>query len=176
MPLHSRRALVLAALLVPVLKQAAAQPASAPPVTADLPLFAIEIKVGPKWDQSRPPQEQAFFKEHSANLRRMRESGVLVMGARYSDKGLVVVAASTAADARAQMEQDPSIAAGTFVFEVHPFSVFYSGELKPRSRRQTVQPNPSLKLTRYGMRCKPGPRYPVHSREPGLQRMPPRAA
>jgi hypothetical protein len=39
-----------------------------------------------------------------------------------------------------------------------------------------VQPNPSLKLTRYGMRCKPGPRHPVDSREPGLQRMPPRAA
>ena len=42
--------------------------------------------------------------------------------------------------------------------------------------RTTVKPNPSLKLTRYGMRCKPGPRYPVHSREPGLQHMPTRAA
>ena len=39
-----------------------------------------------------------------------------------------------------------------------------------------MRPNPSLKLTRYGMRCKPGPRYLVHFREPGLQRMPPRAA
>ena len=42
--------------------------------------------------------------------------------------------------------------------------------------QEPVQPNPSLKLTRYGMRCKPGSRYPVHFREPGLQRMPPRAA
>ena len=40
----------------------------------------------------------------------------------------------------------------------------------------TVRPNPSLKLTRYGMRCKPGPRHTVHHRSPGLQRMPPRAA
>jgi len=40
----------------------------------------------------------------------------------------------------------------------------------------TVLPNPSLKLTRYGMRCKPGPRHMVHHRSPGLQRMPPRAA
>ena len=39
-----------------------------------------------------------------------------------------------------------------------------------------VLPNPSLKLTRYGMRCKPGPRHMVHHRSPGLQRMPPRAA
>ena len=39
-----------------------------------------------------------------------------------------------------------------------------------------VTPNPSLKPTRYGMRCKPGPRHMVHHRSPGLQRMPPRAA
>ncbi len=39
-----------------------------------------------------------------------------------------------------------------------------------------VQPNPSLKLTRYGRRCKPGSRHLVHHREPGLQRLPPRAA
>jgi len=39
-----------------------------------------------------------------------------------------------------------------------------------------VRPNPSLKLTRYGRRCKPGPRHMVHHREPGLQRLPTRAA
>jgi hypothetical protein len=39
-----------------------------------------------------------------------------------------------------------------------------------------LRPNPSLKLTRYGMRCKPGPRHMVHYREPGLQHLPPRAA
>ena len=37
-------------------------------------------------------------------------------------------------------------------------------------------PNPSLKLSRYGMRCKPGPRPMRHHRGPGLQHMPPRAA
>ena len=39
-----------------------------------------------------------------------------------------------------------------------------------------ARPNPSLKLTRYGMRCKPGPRHVVHHRSPGLQRTSPRAA
>ena len=37
-----------------------------------------------------------------------------------------------------------------------------------------VMPNPSLKLTRYGMRCKPGLRPLRHHRSPGLHRMPPR--
>ena len=40
----------------------------------------------------------------------------------------------------------------------------------------SARPNPSLKLTRYGRRCKPGPRHMVHHRSPGLQRLPPRAA
>ena len=40
----------------------------------------------------------------------------------------------------------------------------------------SARPNPSLKLTRYGRRCKPGPRHMVHHRVPGLQRPPPRAA
>ena len=42
--------------------------------------------------------------------------------------------------------------------------------------RSTVRPNTSLKLTRYGRRCKPGPRHMVHHRVPGLQHPPPRAA
>lgn len=98
-------------------------------------LFAVEVKVGPKWDHARPPHEQALFREHSAHLRRMREAGVLVVGARYSNIGLVIVSASTAADVRAWMDQDPSMAAGTFSYEVHPFNVFYGGELKTKPRR-----------------------------------------
>ena len=47
---------------------------------------------------------------------------------------------------------------------------------RTRSLRGRVRPNPSLKLTRYGRRCKPGPRHLVNHREPGLQRPPPRAA
>lgn len=37
-------------------------------------------------------------------------------------------------------------------------------------------PNPSGKLTLYGMRCKAVPRRMVHHRSPGLERVPPRAA
>jgi hypothetical protein len=40
----------------------------------------------------------------------------------------------------------------------------------------TVRPNPSLKLTRYGRLCKPGPRQSYYRRVPGLQTLPPRAA
>ncbi len=113
-----------------------AQPTSpASGAEADLRLYAVEIKTGPKWDAAKAPGEQAFFREHSANLRRLRDTGHIVMGARYSDKGLLVFTAKSAAEVRALMEQDPSISAGTFTYEVHDFNVFYPGTLQSKPRR-----------------------------------------
>ncbi|MDJ0940329.1 MAG: YciI family protein [Woeseiaceae bacterium] len=94
---------------------------------ANLSLFAVEIKIGPNWDAAKAPSDQAFFKEHSANLKRLRDEGHIVMGARYSDIGLIIIAAATKEAVRTMMDQDPSMSAGTFVFEVHAFNVFYPG-------------------------------------------------
>lgn len=99
-----------------------------------LPLFAVEIRIGTKWDTTKPAQEQPYFREHSQNLRRLRDAGSLVMGARYGEVGLVVLAATDAAAARAMMDADPSIEAGTFRYTLHPFSVFYGGTLAPRAQ------------------------------------------
>jgi uncharacterized protein YciI len=107
-------------------------PASA---VAEPPLFAVQVRKGPAWDEAKPPQAQAQFREHSAHLKRLRDAGSLVMGARYADVGLLVVAAENEAAARALMDGDPSIAAGTFSIDVHPFNVFYGGNLQPRPRR-----------------------------------------
>jgi hypothetical protein len=46
----------------------------------------------------------------------------------------------------------------------------------PSALRPSGWPNRSLKLTRYGVRCKPGLLPLRHHRSPGLQRTPPRAA
>jgi hypothetical protein len=103
-------------------------------IEQNLPLFAVEIKVGSKWDQSKPPQEQQYFREHSANLKRLRDAGNLIMGARYSDKGLVILAAQTEEEAKAMMDVDPSIKGDVFKYELHPFGVFYSGSVNQRPR------------------------------------------
>jgi hypothetical protein len=102
------------------------------PATADdsaMKLFAVEIKTGPTWDSAKAPNEQAFFAEHSANLKRLRDAGHIVMGARYSDIGLIVFSARSADEVSEYMDRDPSMAAGTFVYEVHALTVFYSGKL-----------------------------------------------
>jgi hypothetical protein len=46
----------------------------------------------------------------------------------------------------------------------------------PTAGLPQARPNPSLKLTRYGRLCKPGPRQSYYRRGPGLQSLPPRAA
>lgn len=94
-------------------------------------LFAVEIRIGPNWDSSISPNEQKYFSEHSANLKRLREAGYIVMGARYSDIGLIIFSASSAEEIKELMSQDPSITAGTFKYQVHLMNVFYSGLVQP---------------------------------------------
>ena len=116
--------------------QARAQsPATAPASEPQASLFAVEIKAGPAWDHAKPAHEQAHFREHSANLRKLRDQGSLVLGARYSDKGLIVLQADSEQQARALMDEDASIRSGVFAYELHAFNVFYGGSVQARPRR-----------------------------------------
>lgn len=124
----SRRvvAALLVALLVPWSTTSADEPAAP---GQPLPLFAVEIRVGPNWDASKPPADQAFFRDHSAHLKRLRDAGHIVMGARYSDVGLLVFQAATRDAVDAMMREDPSMQAGTFRYEVHSMNAFYPWRL-----------------------------------------------
>jgi len=93
-------------------------------------VFLVQFSVGPGWVAGRPPQEQSRFKEHGSNLRRLRDEGRIVLGARYADKGLIVVRFASEEQARAEMASDPGVQAGTFVFEVHQLQPFYDGCLE----------------------------------------------
>ncbi len=129
------RSLALATCIASVASgaMAQAQPTTSP--SNETPLFAVEITVGAKWDSSKPAHEQQFFREHSSNLKRLRDSGALIVGARYSDKGLVVLTAQDEEEARAMMDEDPSMKAQVFRYQIHPLSVFYGDVLNSRSRR-----------------------------------------
>lgn len=90
-------------------------------------LYAAEIQVGTGWDPAKPAQDQTHFAEHSANIRRLRESGALRFGARYGDKGLLVLWAESEAAAHAMLAADASFAAGTFRYQLSPFNPFHWG-------------------------------------------------
>jgi uncharacterized protein YciI len=109
------------------------------PATAPEPagrLYAIEIRIGAGWDSTKQPNEQAHFREHSDNLKRLRDEGRLVRGARYSDTGRGVVRAASEQEAHAMMAEDLSIRAKVFAYELYPFNVFYGGTVQAAARRR----------------------------------------
>jgi len=118
---------------------ASAPEAQSPESDSAMPLFAVQIKTGPAWDKAKPPHEQSEFAAHSAHLKALRDAGHIVVGARYSDIGLIFVKAQSADAARSLMANDPSMMAGTFVFEVFPLLVFYGGDVP-----MTPRPKPPV--------------------------------
>jgi uncharacterized protein YciI len=117
--------LITLSLAPPVLAQTPAEV----PKSATAKLFAIEITTGPNWDAAKPPPQQAFFREHSAHLKKLRDEGRIKMGARYAEKGLVVIEAADEAEARGLVESDPSMKSGTFKFTLAEMRVFYPGQV-----------------------------------------------
>jgi len=101
--------------------------AQTPPAISAPRLFAVTFTTGPAWDAAKPPAEQAHFREHSANLARLRREGLLLLGARYADKGFIVLRAESEEAVRAQLAQDPSVAAGVFNAQIDAFNPFYHG-------------------------------------------------
>lgn len=129
------RCLVTLLLGLPLLAQAQAQAPALPAPPEGLQPFAVEFHTGPNWVADKPPQEQLHFREHSANLKRLRDAGLLIVGARLDERGFVVIAATDEAAARAEVDVDPSVKAGVFRYQVAPLRVFYGGSLPAASRR-----------------------------------------
>lgn len=90
-------------------------------------LFIVTYVTGPAWDASKAPNEQANFKEHSANLSAWRKEGAIRFGARYADKGIIFLAAASLKAARERIASDQGVSGGLFVAEVQPLMPFYYG-------------------------------------------------
>lgn len=99
---------------------------SAAPATPAPKLFAIQFTTGPAWNAPAEVKDP-LFRQHSENLQRMRREGIVQFGARYGEFGLVVVHAADEAAVRAQVAQDPSLAAGLFKADVFEFRPFFHG-------------------------------------------------
>jgi uncharacterized protein YciI len=108
--------------------EAASKPIAAVAQTADAAkLFIIHFTIGENWDKDKPANEQKYFKHHSENLRALRAEDKLLLGARYADKGMIIVKAAGEAEARKFIEQDSTVIHHVFNFELHPFKPFYYG-------------------------------------------------
>jgi uncharacterized protein YciI len=122
---------MLATALIALLVLASGQTAQsvAPESATPVPprFFAVEFRTGPKWDASKPPNEQAHFQDHSSNLQRLRKEGRILLGGRYTDRGLLILSGASEDDVRGLFTADPSVANGVFVFDVWEFRPFFPG-------------------------------------------------
>jgi hypothetical protein len=118
--------IVIVLVLAPVVASAAIRQSQAR--TAG-PTMALLFTTGSGWDQAKSPNEQRGFQSHSANLRRLRDAGVIVAGGRFGDYGLILVSAPTVDSATAMVKPDSSLIAGTFKVAVTPWSTIYEGAI-----------------------------------------------
>lgn len=121
-----RLGFVLLLAVAGALRAQTAAPVATTPASAEK-LFVVHFTTGAAWDAAKPPPQQKFFAEHSANLARLRREGRLLLGARYGDKGMIVLRADDEAAVHTQLASDPSIAAGTFAAQVDAFRPFMHG-------------------------------------------------
>ena len=135
----SRRSLSIAAVLLPLAAAAKDSVAQAAPAdsrpASSATLFAVEFRIGRNWDKAKKAHEQDHFREHSANLKQLRDAGRPVVGARYSDKGFLLLAAESESDVRALIDADPAVQSNVFDYEVNGFNVFYGGCVEVSKRR-----------------------------------------
>lgn len=89
--------------------------------------FVALYTVGSLWDMDKAPNDQLYFKEHSAFLSKLRKENTIIMGARYSDTGMIVLEATDLDTAKNLLQQDVALQNQLFKVEVHPFNVFYKG-------------------------------------------------
>ena len=134
-------------LLVPlVVMLSFAAPCHAQPAPAPR-WFIVQLTLGAAWDHGKPPNQQPGFAEHSAHLRALRDAGKLPLGARYADKGLLVVRAADAAEARALFDADPMVKGERFALQVDELRVFYPGTVgdapPPRTLPSQIPPPPT---------------------------------
>lgn len=90
-----------------------------------LPRFIVHLETGPAWDPELPPAEQNSFAAHSANMKRLRDSGRILFGARYADYGLLIIEDASLEAVEATLSSDPGVKAGIFRFRIEAISIFY---------------------------------------------------
>lgn len=90
-------------------------------------LYAVRLTKGPAWEESKSPNEQTGMREHSANIARLRREGLLVLGARFGELGLLVLRVPDEAAVQTQLASDPAIAGGVFKTQVDVFAPFAHG-------------------------------------------------
>jgi hypothetical protein len=99
-------------------------------------VYIVTYTTGKAWNQAMKVHEQPYFKEHSAHLSNLRKTGVIQIGLRDRDHGILLIYASNLAHAKELIQTDVAIVNNLFDVSVEKANVFYTGcveKVKPKS-------------------------------------------
>lgn len=120
-----KQLIILTSLLLTVLSMPALAQQAAEPQHKLVEFHMALFKRGPQWSSTDTPETSDVRAQHFAYFTSLLESGKAVMGGPIRDdgdiRGLYVLKAKTADEARAWAEADPAVKAGHFAIEMHPW-------------------------------------------------------
>jgi uncharacterized protein YciI len=90
-------------------------------------LFVVIYTAGENWEKIKAANEQAYFKEHSSFLSKLRSDETIVIGGRFSDKGMIIIKADDYNSAVNIINSDRAVIVKTFNSEIYPINFFYNG-------------------------------------------------
>lgn len=102
--------------------------------TADS-VYIVTYTTGKAWNNTIKFHEQPYFKEHSTHLSALRKNGVIQLGVRDREHGILFIYASNLTHAKDLIESDLAIVNQLFNVSVEKANVFYPGcveKLKPK--------------------------------------------
>lgn len=83
------------------------------------------LRKGPKWTEAQTPETQKILHQHLVNVLALLDSGKAVVAGPFGDdtdlRGIFILRASSAEEAKTWVEADPAVKAGLFVAEMHPW-------------------------------------------------------
>lgn len=101
------------------------QEKSAPPESKLKQFHMAILKKGPKWTATRTKETEELHQAHMERARTLVESGKAVVAGPLTDdgdiRGIYIFRAPSAEEAKAWANDDPAVAAGHLVAEMHPW-------------------------------------------------------
>ena len=95
-----------------------------------MPAFLVTVRrTGPKWDPSRPLEQQADWLAHAAFMNRVAEDGFIVLGGPLADEYRVVYAVEAESEetVRATFARDPWSETHLHVDSIEPWTLRLDG-------------------------------------------------
>jgi len=96
--------------------------APAPPQNSMTTYVVGVIRKGPTWGTGTPAERQRIQDGHLANIRKMTETGKLVVAGPFESeelRGLFIFGVSSTAEAQELLKDDPAVAAGRLTVDLY---------------------------------------------------------